>query len=128
MNVRHWVCTLVGLLGLALVIFLTPRLTFEPKGMILPAKALRKALPADQVKIYQTPPLGDIQRLGEVRAELAFTQPTQAVKDRLLNSVKQMAASMGANGVVVQLFVENDGMRNVFTFVGTAIYAHSSVQ
>lgn len=128
LSMRHLICTLIGLIGVVVVVALTPRLSFLPKGMVLPAKTIRKPISASQVMIYREPPSGEVERLGQVRAELAFKVESQSVRDQLIKKIKRMAASIGANGVVVRLFVENDGMKNVLTFIGTAIYAHQADQ
>src|SRR3989338_1091916 len=118
---RNIVCTLVGIIAVIGLIMTTPKAIFSPKGMLLPAKQVRAPIPASAVKIYHQAPQSDFQVLGKVHAELHFTVLNTQTQDALLAKVKSLAAQVGANGVVIELLVPNDGVTHVLTFIGTAI-------
>lgn len=94
---------------------------------MLPAKHVRASISPDAVVIYRQSPLG-AQKLGQIRVEFAFQELSEQTRDQLEGKVKALAASVGANGVVVNLFVPGDGVRKVLTFVGTAVYVPGSKQ
>ena len=118
---RHIICTLFGLFALLGLLALTPTPYYAPEGIILPAKVVRTATSPDDVVIYHEAPLS-AQDLGQIRLEFAFKTLNTQVRDDLLAKVKALAASVGANGVVVKVFVPGDGVRQVLTFVGTAVH------
>jgi len=122
LNIRTLICTLAGVLAVILLLVLTPHHSFTPKGIALPAKTVRSPISPDQVTIYQEAPTDAFTRLGQVRVELGFEQLGKETKIDLFQKVRALAASLGANGVVLQLLVPNDGVRHTVTFIGMAIY------
>ena len=122
MNFRVAICAAAGLCAILILLAMTPKPTYLPHGMVLPAKTVRAPISADQVKIYDEAPAGSFKRLGSVRAEMAFSELDSQTRDRLLDKVKSMAASIGGNGVVVKLLVPSDGVRHVLTLMGTVVY------
>jgi hypothetical protein len=119
---RTVICTVAGLLAVFAVIAFAPAPLFLPKGIALPAEKVLPAISAEQVTIYQQAPSGHALFLGTVRAEMSFQTLDASVKTRLFQKVKTLAASLGANGVVIDMLVPNDGVRHMLTFIGTAIY------
>ncbi|MDP1574560.1 MAG: hypothetical protein Q8L78_06480 [Coxiellaceae bacterium] len=103
----------------------TPSAHYEPQGIILPAKIVRAPTSADDVVIYHQAPFG-VKDLGQIRVEFAFKTLNTQVRDDLLAKVKALAASVGANGVVVNVLVPGEGVRQVLSFVGTAVYVSGS--
>ena len=99
-----------------------PRPDYSPHGLVLPAKTVRAPISADQVTIYHQAPPGNLQTLGQIRVEYAFNALNVHTRDVLFAKVKSLAASVGANGVVVTALVPGDNLRKVLTFFGTAIY------
>ncbi|OGT43304.1 MAG: hypothetical protein A3F13_07595 [Gammaproteobacteria bacterium RIFCSPHIGHO2_12_FULL_40_19] len=126
MNVRVLICTLAGIVAVALLLLFVPIQEFSAKGIILPAKQVRAAISPESVIIYSQTPQANFTRLGEVRAEIEFSVLDATVKDKLFEKVKTMAASVGANGVIINLMLPNNGVRQMLTFIGTAIYAPTS--
>lgn len=116
------ICTAAGLCAVLFLVAMTPTVVYTPRGMVLPAKVVRAPISADQVTIYEEAPAGSVERLGSVRAEMAFSELNSQTRDQLLDKVKSMAASIGGNGVVVKLLVPSDGVRHVLTLMGTIIY------
>lgn len=125
MGLRVAICTAAGLCAVLFLVMMTPTIVYTPRGMVLPAKTVRAPISADQVTIYEEAPSGSFKRLGSVRAEMAFRELNAQTRDRLLDKVKSMAASIGGNGVVVKLLVPSDGVRHVLTLMGTIIYIPS---
>lgn len=121
MSLRVIICTAAGLCVVLFLLAMTPKATYVPRGMILPAKTVRAPIAANQVTIYEEAPVGST-RLGSVRAEMAFRELDSQTRDQLLDKVKSMAASIGGNGVVVKLLVPSDGVRHVLTLMGTVVY------
>lgn len=121
MCIRTVVATVAGCIATAFFIFSTPNYCYVPHGIALPSAA-RSAISADQVTIYEDAPYGNIVRVGEVRAELAYHTLTPETKKPLFDQVKKLAASMGANGVVVNVLLTGGELKNILTFVGTAVY------
>jgi hypothetical protein len=126
LNTRAWVCTIVAALALFVLIGFTPKQVFLPKGIVLPAEKVFPAISADSVTIYTQAPDVSMTRLGMVRAEVEFNTLTPQTKEQLFQKVKTMAASIGANGVVINLLVPDDRVRHMLTFIGTAVYIPAS--
>lgn len=122
MNLRVVICTVAGLFAVLFLLAMTPKHVHEPHGIVLPEKKVRAPISADEVKIYEAPPVGFLQRLGSIRVELAFDDLNAQTRDRLLDKAKSLAASIGGNGVVVKVLVPSDGVRHVLTLMGTVVY------
>lgn len=122
MNARVLICTLAGILAVLILIITTPKQEFVAKGILLPAQQVRTPISPERVMIYSQAPQINFTRLGEVRAEIAFSTLDATTKEKIFEKVKTMAASVGANGVVINLMVPNDGVSHMLTFIGTAIY------
>lgn len=128
MSIRTIICTLVGLLALSVLLISAPKDVASPRGMVLPAKVVRPAISADQVHIYHQAPSVAFTRLGDVRVEYKFSALDSASQDVVLQKAKNLAASIGANGIVVNLFVPAYMVGPVLTFMGTAIYVPSATK
>ena len=122
MTLRTTVCTLAGLFAVLCVFVFAPHKPFSPYGIILPTEHVRAAISPDDVIIYNNAPIGKIQKLGQVRAELSFYNMSDETRDTLFHKIKTLAASVGANGVVINYMVPDNGVRHMLMFVGTAIY------
>lgn len=122
MNIRSISCTFAGLLAVVFLIALTPRHDFTSKGIVLPAQHIRPAISPDDVTLYHQMPTAHVESLGQVRAELSFHTLNTETQDALFQKVKTLAAGVGANGVVINYLVPDDGVRHMLMFIGTAIY------
>jgi len=125
-NARTILCTLAGLLAVGFLILLTPREVLLPKGMVLPAEQTRAPISADQVTIYHQTPQTQFTRLANLSVEQGFTALNAKTKTLLIQKIKNMAASIGANGVIVTLLMPYNGVRQMLVFRGTAIYVPSA--
>lgn len=126
MNLRVLICTLAGVLAVVSLMLFAPKQVFGAKGIVLPAKQVRAASSPESVVIYSQAPQANFIRLGEVRAEIEFSVLDATAKETLFEKVKTMAAGVGANGVIINLMVPNDGVSHMLTFIGTAIYVPTS--
>ncbi len=127
MNARTIIATLAGLIVVTLIISLTPRMTFTTKGNALPAEKIFPATSADNVKIYNQAPQSNYTILGTVNAEIKFnTAVTDKTKEALFQKVKSLAASLGADGVITNMLVPDNGIAHMLYFNGVAIYTARS--
>lgn len=121
-------CTLVGLLFLCALLLAAPKKIESPKGMVLPVKTVRSAISADQVHIYHQVPAVAFTRLGDVRVELHFSTLNSEAQNAVFQKAKKLAASIGANGVIINMLLPSDMVGPVLTFMGTAIYIPSAAK
>lgn len=127
MNARTVIATLAGLLVVVLIILFTPRMSFTPKGNALPAEKTFPATSADNVKIYNQAPQSNFTTLGTVNAEIKFKSAvTDQAKEALFQKVKSLGAKLGADGVIVNMLVPDNGVAHMLYFNGIAIYTARS--
>lgn len=124
---RSIVCIIAGALSVTFLLFFVPAKTFLPKGIALPAKIIHAPISPESVIIYHSAPNDIKQSLGKISVEQGFDVDTDAARALLFQKVKQLAAEMGANGVVINYFSpgQGEGMGKVFSFMGTAVYVHT---
>ncbi len=125
MNFRVLICTVLALLSVCAVFLLAPTQDFSPKGILLPAEKVFPPISADQVTIYTQAPQAHVTQLGVVRVEVEFHTLNEQTKEMLFQKVKEMAATVGANGVIVTMLVPDDGVRHMLTFIGNAVFVPS---
>ena len=125
MNARATICTLGGLVVIALILAFTPRPIVTAKGNALPAEKIFPAVSAKNVMIYAQAPQSHYTTVGTVNAEIKFKTVTVQTKEALFQKVKSLAATLGANGVIMNMLVPDDGMEHMLAFYGTAIYTPS---
>lgn len=122
MGARVVVSVLAGIAALIALFLSVPQFHQNPKGIALPSRDVRAAISPDHVVVYNEFPSGAVTRLGQVRVEMAFNTLDPATKEKLLQEVRVLAATMGANGVVINMLVPSTGVGQKLTFIGTAIY------
>ena len=122
---RTIVCTVAGLLATTLLISMTPREQFIPKGIALPSQQVRAPIAPNQVAMRLGQPLQtqNFVIMGQVRAEISYktANPDVATREALLAKAQTLAASLGANTVVVNV-IAPAGIPNTLTLIGTAVY------
>jgi len=114
----------VGCIAVFCLFVLTPSLVLLPQGIALPAKSSVPApLSSEVITIYTDMPDHETQRLGRISVEQGFWIDDDTTKQLVLQKVKQLAAGIGANGVVIQTFIagQSEGIGRIFSFIGTAI-------
>lgn len=127
MTARTIIATLAGLLVVILIILVTPRMSFTAKGNALPAEKIFPATSADNVKIYNQAPQTYFTTLGTINAEIKFdTAVTDQTKAALFQKVKSLGATLGANGVIINILAPDNGVAHMLYFNGVAIYTARS--
>lgn len=126
MKARTLICTVVGLIAVMMLIAFSPTQTPTPKGIILPAKHVRAAISPNSVVIYSEPLQAKSLKLGKIRVELAYQNLNEQTKAIVLQKVKSLAASVGANGVIVDYVLTRDDIGRIVTLMGTAVYVPSA--
>ena len=128
---RTIVCTAAGLLATALLISMTPREHFTPKGIALPAQTVQAPISPSDVVMRLGRPLqtDNFVVLGQVRAEVSYKTPNadHETNEALLAKAKSLAASLGANTVVVNV-IAPAGIPKTLTLIGTAVYVPRQTQ
>lgn len=123
MSIRTAICTLAGVAAVVCIVALTPTPSFSPQGIILPAQHVRAPIAVDQVRIYNEAPSVAFDRLGTISVEAHFKAVDSSAKEALFQKVKALAASVGANGVVINIFEPNNTeVGPVVSFLATAVY------
>lgn len=69
----------------------------------------RPAIPVEQVRVYSQPPAGRYVEIALLDASSGFTYGAQARNDAVIAKLRTEAASLGANGVVIQEVGEYSG-------------------
>lgn len=106
MEQSHWSRSAIsGILGLAAVLAVSytfPPQNYQPKGLALPGKVTRSAIDPDTVKIVPESPL-TAEPLGMVHLLLHIEgDPSSEQEAMLLKKAQELAASLGANGLVTE--------------------------
>jgi hypothetical protein len=106
MEQSHWSRSAIsGILGLAAVLavyYTFPMQNYQPKGLLLPGKVTRSAIDPSKVKtLAESPltavPLGAVHLLLHIEAD-----PGPDQEAMVLQKAQELAASVGANGLVIQ--------------------------
>jgi hypothetical protein len=127
LNSRTLICTLAGLVAVIILVALTPRLTFSPQGItLLLQQAPRASISPNDVVIYEQEPSVNFTRLAHISVEQAYRTLNDNTKEMLTQKIKDMAAKIGANGVIVSLIVPSNQLHQMIIFRGTAIYIPSA--
>ncbi|WP_267256762.1 hypothetical protein [Coxiella endosymbiont of Ornithodoros maritimus] len=123
------VAVLIGLMVLIAIYLMVPSHPAEPQGILLPTASPQTPVPADQVSLYSTITAPYVyQRLGNINLQFYSKKPTPEGEARIQKYVREMAARVGANGVIVSLFGHTmpDAVRGAmssYVFRGVAIYS-----
>lgn len=128
MNIRSISCLLSGLLALFIFLLSTPKEMIAAKGMLLPTLAVRASISPNEVRFYNQAPAVSFKKMGAVRVELKFSTLDLETENKLFEKVKSLAASVGANGVIIDMVVPSEMVGKTLTFVGTAIYIPSATR
>jgi predicted aconitase len=124
---RSFICAACGILAVLLILLLAPTNQLIAHGIALPASTdQRAAVSPTDVTLYHEEPFEDFKVVGQVRGEISIGSLEQDTQQQLTNDMKALAASMGANGIIVQLFVPDTGVQHAYTFIGTAIHVSTT--
>lgn len=100
---RNWVGLAVGVLATLLLMLTLPRANYQPIGLALPAKQTMPASNPDRVTLYasiQAPS----KILGTVNVMRHYSGESDEAQKQIIQTARELAASLGANGLVVRLF------------------------
>lgn len=127
MEQSHWSRTAVsGILGLVaaiLVSFTFPVAKNLPCGLVLPEKVVRAPSDPKSITSYPDTPLTG-EPMGYVNLLMRIDDdPTPADEAKILNKANELAATVGANGIVKQYDTAvQTGPFHALLFRGLAIY------
>lgn len=126
---RSLISLFAGLIIVLIIYFLVPTMAIAPRGILLPINKLMPAIAPEQVTFYKNASLEvAYQRIGYINVQYHSVQPTAVDEQVLADYVRQLAASRGANGVIITLFGHTllDEVPNAqasYVFRGEAVYA-----
>lgn len=128
MDIRSVIGSIIGILAVSCLLLLAPKQTLLPKGIALPAKTIRPAIASSMVVLYQQIPTNSVENLGKISIEKSAAIDDAASRKLIIEKAKTLAAQIGANGMIINYFEPHpaEGMGQVFTFIGTAIYMKHS--
>lgn len=106
MERNHWTRSafsgVLGILAVLLVSYTFPPLNNQPRGLVLPEKVVRAPAQAETVKTLPDAPL-TAEPMGVVHLLLHIeNDPTPADEALILNKARELAASVGANALVIR--------------------------
>lgn len=122
---RTWVSLLAGVVIVLLVFWLMPAQRFTPRGLVLPAKSTLSPTKSNKIVFYNDEP-GNYKVLGLIRVQRHFKQGSLLGQKTVAQKAKALAATLGANGVIVKLFAHTvpglvPDSQAVYQFWGIAI-------
>lgn len=108
MSIRSLVCACIGAVVVLVLLALVPRHALNPKGIVLPAtNKIFSAVSPDQVRIFKEMPEQEYQVVATIRAEQGYVSPSdQKSQEKLIEYVKKLAGSVGANGVIIRFLCQ----------------------
>lgn len=125
---RVWLCVSLGLIAVIILLLTNLHHPILPKGIVLPAKKTLTPRHPSQVMFYQGL-ASENQKLGYVNIELhAYkNQNPKEAEQAVLSKARKLAASVGANGIIVNQFFRTSAMSTpsalaLYIFNGEAVY------
>jgi len=126
-RLRFWIALIIGLAATWAVYMAMPTQDFQPTGLVLPAKVTRPATSPSDITLLPVQPAA-AKELGLVRVEMHYDPKTaQQSQKAIIAYAKQLAAKVGANGLVVKLFGHSmpgsvPAAQAAFELMGVAVY------
>jgi len=100
---RLWISTVIGLLAVALVIWLSPAPNYKARGILLPAKQTQSAIAAQSVTALLPPPTAG-KVMGYINIERHYAMDEGWARQEIHQLAQKLAAQVGANAFVVNFF------------------------
>lgn len=139
-----WGSVLLGVIAVAALIWVAPTPEYKAGGILLPAQNVRTSISPQKVSVYlDSNALGNISIytpssapavysvLGHISIEQHSVLVTNETEIAILEKAKQLAASVGANGVLVKVFYHPpEGVppdQAKYLFQAEAIYSASAL-
>lgn len=101
---RSYLALMIALAVVVIIYFLIPSIPDEPRGILLPTTKAMSAASPDQVTFYNSSLGYAYKKLGYINVQYHSVSPSPSSEEVLANYVKQLAATVGGNGVVISLF------------------------
>ncbi len=95
------------IISVVIVLLLTPKMNYNPSGLISPIVSPQAPIAVSDVTAYKEIPTG-MKQTGYFSAELYEKENPVLAQQRLVEYARQLAAQIGAHGVVVQLAYSGD--------------------
>lgn len=96
------ISVLAGIAVMLIIYSLAPGLITQPHGVVLPSAHALPATTATDVQILPSMS-AQYKHLGFIRVQLNYTKPSfRQASTQLINYAKKLAATVGANGLVIQ--------------------------
>jgi hypothetical protein len=101
---EHVIYLFIGVFSIAVASMAVKSTTTPTTGIVLPAKSVLPATSATSVKVMMSNNLEfyPFTTLGEVHVETHFEELSQAVETNTIEYAKQLAATVGANAIVIE--------------------------
>ena len=129
---RTWISVIPALVVIVVAILTLPRIHYQTRGILLPAKETLGASSPDQVILYDGTFLSNLvsknyKILGYIRLARHYSPQTDStvIKQFIVNEAQSKAASVGANAIFVRLFARSNlkltpSVLATYTFWGVA--------
>ena len=128
-NKRSLVSVIVAAIVVLIVYLLVPATPILPCGIFLPINKALAPIPPTQVTFYNadSAPLA-YQKIGYINVQFHTKSVTAEGEKQLEQYIRQLAAKVGANGVVINLFGHTlpgqvPTSQASYVFRGLAVYA-----
>ncbi len=99
---RLWISTVIGLLAVVLVIWLSPAPNYRARGILLPAKQTRPAIASQSVAALLQSTAGKV--MGYINIEHHYGAEEGSARQEIHELAQKLAAQVGANAFAVTFF------------------------
>lgn len=106
---QNGISALLVILSTIVVLLLSPKIVYEPRGIISPLVEVTAPSPVDEVVAYRFSPMG-ARPVGFFSVEFFAGEDQIKAQEDMVEYAKKLAAQVGANGVVVEQFSSGGDM------------------
>lgn len=114
---QNGISALLVILSTLVVLLLSPKIVYEPRGIISPLVEVTTPSAIDEVVAYRFPPIG-ARPVGFFSVEFFAGDDQIKAQEKMVEYAKKLATQVGANGVVVEQFSSGGDM---WYLIGKAI-------
>ena len=120
---RTWIATIVGLVAVTFVVWLSPKPIYKARGILLPAQQVYPPIPSHSVVQLMNRPY-NAQVVGYLNIERHYPAPGSQAQQEIARLTQKLSAAVGANGFVVDLFRigQVTSTKYVYVFRATAYH------
>lgn len=114
-KLANFVYILVAIITIAIIHWLAPTVPYTPKGMILPVKERLTAGKFSRVDVYAGINPGTFyQTLATIHVQSHYeSEDKQATAEAMQDYAKELAANVGATGLVIMQFAADSGTKTL---------------